>query len=106
MTTADGGLALARPPVRERTPSVVSRKTCGVRPEALATGSIVALERACEKCVRDLLYCEAHDAYFCPGCDQWLEKRCGDLDCSFCPERPEQPSRCLHSTELHLSIDA
>jgi len=28
-----------------------------------------------------------HDAYFCPICDKWIEKSCGDPVCSYGPGR-------------------
>lgn len=35
---------------------------------------------------------ERYDAYFCQPCDRWLEEKCGDANCWFCPRRPDRPS--------------
>jgi hypothetical protein len=35
---------------------------------------------------------EYYDAMFCKVCDSWLEDRCDDPRCNFCPQRPEKPS--------------
>ena len=35
---------------------------------------------------------EYYDAMFCKICDSWLEDRCDDPRCNFCPQRPEKPS--------------
>lgn len=45
-----------------------------------------------------LLYIEEVDAYACRKCNLWLEKKCNEEDCLFCPYRKEKPS--LHP-EFH-----
>jgi hypothetical protein len=39
--------------------------------------------------IRD--YSEKYDAYFCSKCNSWLEKKCSDPNCYYCPNRPERP---------------
>jgi hypothetical protein len=56
----------------------------------------------CERCVSDLLYCDVHDAYFCPMCDQWIENVCGDPGCTYCPGRAVKPSACAHEPDHHF----
>jgi len=34
---------------------------------------------------------EKYDAYYCFECNTWLEDKCDDIDCEFCPGRPEKP---------------
>ena len=36
-------------------------------------------------------YSEAHDAYYCPVCNVWIEPKCPDPDCEFCANRPKKP---------------
>ncbi len=40
----------------------------------------------------NLMRDEKHDAYFCKACDEWIEKKCSDKTCEFCPTRPDKPS--------------
>jgi hypothetical protein len=54
------------------------------------------MQTACDVCVSQRLYCDAHDAYFCPVCDTWVEAPCGDPECQYCPGRPPAPSGCDH----------
>ncbi len=57
-------IAVSEPPVRQR------RCSCGE--------------------LADFLY--TYDAEFCPRCDRWLDKSCGDRGCEFCGKRPKRPS--------------
>jgi hypothetical protein len=45
----------------------------------------------CPSCGALRVYHEKHDAYFCPQCNRWLEGRCSDPTCGYCPERPVTP---------------
>jgi len=36
-------------------------------------------------------YSEEYDSYYCRECNVWLESRCNDPECEFCPSRPELP---------------
>ena len=47
--------------------------------------------RKCEWCGKSAVYCEEHDAYFCEGCDCWIEPKCFHEECEFCKDRPEKP---------------
>lgn len=58
-----------------------------------------------ERCRSDLLYCEVHDADFCPSCDEWGEAPCGDPDCDFCPTRADRPSECSHGGGRHWNMN-
>lgn len=31
------------------------------------------------------------DAYCCINCNRWLERQCGDEECTFCKDRPATP---------------
>ena len=46
----------------------------------------------CNRCNERIEHNEQHDAYFCPRCRRWLERRCGDPTCQFCSQRPPRPS--------------
>jgi hypothetical protein len=59
----------------------------------------------CERCVADLLYCDVHDAYFCPICDRWIESACGDPDCTYCVGRAPTPSGCEHDPAHHWNFN-
>jgi hypothetical protein len=69
---------------------------------ALGTVSSVSV---CELCVSDLLFCDRHDAYFCPVCDRWQEGACTDPECTYCPGRPEKPSMCEHPDRHYKTHD-
>jgi uncharacterized protein (DUF1778 family) len=45
-----------------------------------------------EPCDSVLIRSERWDAYYCPVCNEWLERRCDDPTCEFCAGRPERPS--------------
>jgi hypothetical protein len=38
-------------------------------------------------------YSELYDAYYCPECNIWLESKCDDPECDYCPKRPDQPNQ-------------
>ena len=46
----------------------------------------------CPKCGKRSCLSLRYDAYYCPGCDIWLEPVCGSPLCEFCAGRPERPS--------------
>ena len=46
------------------------------------------------KCGRPGQRMDRYDAYFCPRCNKWLERKCRarrDSECSFCKDRPRRP---------------
>jgi hypothetical protein len=45
----------------------------------------------CPQCGTRGVYNQEFDANFCPSCNHWLEKRCGNQDCSYCAKRPASP---------------
>ena len=48
--------------------------------------------RACQYCRSSpVVYVDNFDAYACPYCSCWLEDKCDDPQCSYCPGRPENP---------------
>ena len=53
-----------------------------------------ARERRCS-CGELANVLHSYDAEFCPRCDRWLDKRCGDAGCEFCGKRPKRPSMSL-----------
>jgi hypothetical protein len=38
-----------------------------------------------------IIYYEDFDAHFCPACNIWVEKKCGDPHCEYCSPRPARP---------------
>lgn len=48
-------------------------------------------ETACDVCGATTIMDDDFDAKFCPQCDRWLESRCDDPACEYCPTRPEPP---------------
>lgn len=46
-------------------------------------------------CDHERKLCTKHDAFFCPKCDEWLERKCSDENCEFCQNRPEKPSQVI-----------
>jgi hypothetical protein len=36
-------------------------------------------------------YSDQYDAYYCLSCNEWLESKCDDPDCEYCPTRPDKP---------------
>ena len=45
----------------------------------------------CPSCSGPRIYHDDYDAYFCASCNAWLEKRCSDIKCNYCSDRPEWP---------------
>jgi DNA-directed RNA polymerase subunit RPC12/RpoP len=45
----------------------------------------------CNLCQSTVLYHETFDTYFCAYCNTWLEKKCGDINCVYCQNRPDTP---------------
>ena len=43
-------------------------------------------------CGSVVVLCKEFDAFYCVGCDVWLETACGDSSCPYCPGRPPVPS--------------
>jgi hypothetical protein len=39
---------------------------------------------------------EYYDAEYCKLCDAWIEGKCDDIRCNFCPQRPEKPSQAIY----------
>ncbi|MEC1177517.1 hypothetical protein P9B03_03390 [Metasolibacillus meyeri] len=50
----------------------------------------IANER-CEQCGNNKIRDDKYDAYFCATCNKWLEEKCSDPDCYYCPQRPDKP---------------
>ena len=38
-------------------------------------------------------FSHTYDAAYCPTCDCWLERACGNRSCDFCGRRPHRPSQ-------------
>ena len=45
----------------------------------------------CEFCNEEKRYNRIYDCYYCQYCNAWLEEKCTDSQCQFCPKRPEKP---------------
>jgi hypothetical protein len=37
-------------------------------------------------------YSEQYDAYYDDETNEWLEDKCDDPECEYCPNRPEKPN--------------
>lgn len=48
----------------------------------------------CETCGGRLILFFKHDAVCCPGCNQWIDLRCGDPECPYCSQLPADAGRC------------
>ncbi|SES44419.1 hypothetical protein [Psychrobacillus sp. OK032] len=48
-------------------------------------------EKYCPKCKFNFVYYDDFDTYFCPKCNSWIESKCSDPNCKYCPNRPEKP---------------
>lgn len=44
----------------------------------------------------EYIHNEKHDAYYCGGCNKWLEKVCNEPDCDYCKGRPDKPSEAVN----------
>ncbi len=40
---------------------------------------------------KDIAYSEEYDAYYNQVTNEWIESKCDDPACEFCPTRPAQP---------------
>jgi len=47
--------------------------------------------KVCEACGERALYNYTYDSYLCPKCNEFLEKKCDDPKCFYCPKRPDRP---------------
>ena len=56
----------------------------------------------CDECDTNQLYYFKYDADFCPQCNKWISKDCGDPNCYFCDGRPETPEHALVECDLLL----
>ncbi|WP_042473598.1 hypothetical protein [Bacillus ndiopicus] len=45
----------------------------------------------CKHCNSQKIRNDQYDAYFCPSCNTWLEEKCSDPYCHYCPQRPDKP---------------
>lgn len=48
-------------------------------------------EKYCSTCKFNLVYYDDFDTYFCPKCNNWIESKCSDPNCKYCPNRTEKP---------------
>lgn len=60
---------------------------------------------ACDQCLKKPSYSEEFDAHFCPECNIWLEDRCKDPTCWFCPQRPERPLKLKSQSKINKTLD-
>ena len=37
-------------------------------------------------------FSDQYDAYYCASCNEWLESKCDDPECEYCPNRPDTPN--------------
>lgn len=44
----------------------------------------------CDKCKGAASYSELYDVYYCNKCMIYLEDKCSNSDCCFCPKRPDR----------------
>ena len=58
------------------------------------------LEGKCPFCGEDCkFYYYRYDAVCCLYCDTWLEKACGDPNCTYCRNRPDSPLEGLFNED-------
>jgi len=41
------------------------------------------------RCGSELVYNDEYDAYYCKDSKYWVESKCSDPECYFCPGRPK-----------------
>ena len=58
----------------------------------------------CETCGGRLILFFKHDAVCCPGCNQWIDLRCGDPECRYCSQRPQTPADALEAERSRLDF--
>lgn len=63
-----------------------------VRVHSLADHDMLVNDEQHDVCDTNVVYCDVYDAFYCPSCDVWLERPCGDSECPYCPGRSDQPS--------------
>ena len=61
---------------------------------------ILHAKTKCSDCNGKILYFCRYDADFCPQCDKWITKNCGDPNCPYCMDRPETPKDALAICEM------
>ncbi|MFC1454747.1 hypothetical protein ACFLQI_01520 [Candidatus Undinarchaeota archaeon] len=44
----------------------------------------------CE-CGETTIFSFDHDDFFCPKCNKWIGRNCGDPECGFCKNKSEKP---------------
>lgn len=54
-------------------------------------GANMCAKSSCPTCNSNREYNENFDAYYCDNCNIWLEAKCTDPECRYCPKRPENP---------------
>ena len=71
---------------------VIENKDKGtVEIDGVAIDGFLDQEKPCPKCFNPRVYASEFDTYFCPQCNVWLEKACGDPTCEYCRSRPSHP---------------
>lgn len=45
----------------------------------------------CKQCKKKVFYSKKFDCFYCIPCNMWLESKCDDLNCPYCPKRPLKP---------------
>lgn len=58
----------------------------------------------CETCGGRLILFFKHDAVCCPGCNQWIDLRCGDPERPYCSQRPQTPADALEEERSRLDF--
>ena len=47
----------------------------------------------CKQCGTAGVRNDKYDAYYCPNCMVWIEKKCTDKSCCYCKDRPDFPPK-------------
>lgn len=47
--------------------------------------------KICEGCGKLAQYSPDYDSYLCLKCNEFLDKKCDDPKCYYCPKRPDRP---------------
>jgi hypothetical protein len=69
---------------------IEDEKTCDVIIDGTRIEGFI-WDKKCKICDNLLIYYDKYDAFFCACCNEWVEPKCGDVNCQYCKNRPEKP---------------
>lgn len=68
-------------------------------------GAMFDYTAVCEVCNNWYHYNKEYDAQFCESCDEWVTKKCIDISCKQCKERPDRPSHIYSLKKKDLAYE-